>query len=222
MKRRAVLASGGCIVVAGCNALGRFDTASTTPETTTTPENSAVTAATRTAESSPPSTPTVASDLAVEKQYLFGEWHSWNEWRWTVASLELTTWFRVDDADRMFEMPGDQQLGIATVKITNTGSSRRGWAAGNFAFVLSGDTIVEPQRTFEHPSFRYEVDIARLRQVEHQYQFQTQALPVTAGETARMWLVAVLPRKVTRRDIQIGSDVRHDDAVLYPFRWDSS
>lgn len=117
-------------------------------------------------------------------------------------------------------MPEGEQLAVATVKLENTSSTTRGWASGKFGFIHNRSRVFEPTKTFEHPKFRYGVDIVDLRDVEHQIQFQTAGLQVKSGETRRMWLVAVLPRETSRDDVRIGYD-GDDDGVLYPIRWTS-
>lgn len=205
MKRRAFVTLSGCILFAGCS--------SETPSETTTTELRTQTPATE-----PTERPEVTEtpQLDARNEYSLGEWHALDDWRVTVQSLELTTTFRVDDAEKSFEMPDDQQLAIATVDIENT-STRRGWAIP-FGFVVDGTTVYESQMSFDHPEFMYEVDIRQLRQVEHQRQFQPEALPVDADKTERLWAVAVLPRSVSRGEVQVGLETAPDD-VLYPIRW---
>lgn len=214
MRRRAFVMLGGTVLFAGCSSTTSSD--ATTTELR--PHETETTGASRTdeTETSRNTGATETPRLAVEDEYSFGEWHDLNDWAVTVRSLDLTTTFRVDDAERTFEMPDDQQLAIATVEVKND-STRRGWSAP-FGFVVDGTTVYETQMSFDHPEFTHEVDIRQLERVEHQHQFQPEGLPVDAGETERLWAVAVVPRLVSRQRVQVGLEVGPDD-VLYPVRW---
>lgn len=224
MKRRVLLAAASTLVFGGCTALNRTDppsdptthssspTDSTTEPTTTSDRTESATTQTELNHS----TTTLPQ---AKTRYRFGTWHEGTAWRWTIVSLDLSTTFQMDTRDETIRMPEDEQLGVATVKLENTSSTTRGWVSGKFGFIRNRSQVFEPTRAFEHPKFNYEVDIAELREVEHQTQFQTQGLQVKSGETRRMWLVTVLPRETSREDIQIGYDGNSDDEVRYPIRW---
>lgn len=153
------------------------------------------------------------------REYALGEWHAFDGWRVTVSSLDLGSTFRIDDAERAFEMPDGEQLAVATVRVENTADSRRGWAAGDFAVVAADGTAYDSRRAFDHPEFAHEVDVGDLRRVEHQEQFHASGLGVDAGETARLWVVAVLPAEETRERLAVGFDTPADDEVAYSIRW---
>lgn len=195
MNRRGFLAMFGSSLVAGCAGISSNSTG---------PDGDEV-------------NPTTGEPVECTR-YAFGDWHALDEWRVTVSSLDRTTTFHVDGVEREFEMPEDEQLVVATVRLENTTSETRGWAAGSFT-ILVGDTTYEPQRAFEHPAFSYAVDVSRLRDVAHQEQFQTSGFGVAGGRTATLWLVAVVPRTVSRDETAVGYDDRFDDDVRYPVRW---
>ncbi|PSQ19789.1 hypothetical protein BRD00_00625 [Halobacteriales archaeon QS_8_69_26] len=138
------------------------------------------------------------------------------DWKVTVRSLELATTFRTDEAERTFEMPGGQQLTVATVAVENT-SPPNSWAAP-MGFVVDGDTGYQTQRSFDHPEFERKVLIRDLRRVEHQHQFEASGFHVDYGETRRLWAVAVLPRSVSRQQVRVGLKIGTGD-VEYPVQW---
>lgn len=211
MKRRRVLALAGGALLAGCSAERPTGTPSREPSTAT---------AARTQEStgSPAPTETETPTLDVRHRYSFGEWHSMDKWNVTVRTLDLPTTFRVDDGEAAYEMPADQQLALATAAVENTTESRRGWS-GRFGVITDDSAVYESQMAFDHPEFEDSVDVDDLQRVDHQRQFQPQALPVDPGETARVWAVAVIPRSLSRRRVHVGLETPPAD-VRYPVRWD--
>lgn len=214
MKRRNILALTGSLLLAGCSNESPTDTQPRESATDTTTR-------TRTQEStaSPTRMETDTPSLGVRHTYSFGEWHSTDKWNIAVQSLDLTTTFRVDDGESTYEMPDEKQLAIAPTAVENTTDIRRGWSVRS-DFITNEPTVYESQMAFDHPEFENVVEIDELQQVDHKRQFLPEALPVDPGETARVWPVAVIPRSLSRQQIQVGMTNSPPD-LRYPIRWEA-
>ncbi|MFB6234646.1 MAG: hypothetical protein ABEH81_10985 [Halopenitus sp.] len=209
MKRRSYLALVSSLPFAGCNTRDSSEPGTTEPSTETPPK-------TQTPE--PTGTTTQTENLDVKERHSLEEWHKTDSWNISVQSFELTDKFSVDG--QTFKMPEAKQLAIATAKVENRTSADQSWAIP-FAFISNGETVYESQMEFDHPEFSYEVDIRQLAQVEHQKQFSPSGLPVGSGEIEQLWAVAVLPRSISRRDVEVGLKSETSE-MAYPIRWAES
>lgn len=151
-----------------------------------------------------------------ETRLELGESYELGEWVITPQSVELTDTYRLDQTDRVYEFEDDRKLLIVETELQNTGEYRSSWAGGKFQFVRDSCETHPSVTTFQGTDGT-EVYISELYRVEHNLQFYAQGYPVEAGETGRVWQVAVVPDSVTLSQVELGLDLTRDREV--PVRW---
>lgn len=199
--------------LAGCNSWEKSD--STLPES---PTKSTEEDTSPVKQSSTDST-RKTTKKEIEQRYRFGEWHSDENWRMTVTSLSLKSTFGIDGEEMSYQMPDNEQLAIATLKIENTASTMDQWPDGGFVFVLDESNVIRPQMDFSHPEFENDVNIVELQRVQHADQQYPEGMSVESGETRKLWHVSVVSRDIRRENVQIGYSGIPIGGNDYPIRW---
>lgn len=218
MNRREFLAAlGASTALAGCNGPW-IDQRRSTPST-----NGPISTASPSPSPTKSPTPVPVCVDEGDTRLPVGEWYEGavfydgGRFQVTVSALALTTTFRDGYTDQRYEMPDDEQLAVATVRVVNQNSRPETWAGSQFSFVVSPCTAFESQYAFDHPDFEQPVTISQLPQVDHARQHNREGYPLDPEERGRLWAVAVLPRDATRQDVEVGLELGDERGL--PVRW---
>lgn len=220
MHRRSLVRA-GCssflFLLPGCGGHAPDDTP---PSQTDSPRLTATSvtsteSATRTRE---PTTSEQTPRQRAEVQHELGTPHRVRDWDIAVASLDLTTKFQRDGLNAVFEIGGDRQLLVATLRVTNVGDSRHTWSGWPIVAIVD-NRVFEDQLAFEYASSDDPLGLKELESVEHVRRLYPEGYQVDSGETFRSWYLFVLPLSVSRGQVQIGLDDAPDDDISYPIRW---
>ncbi len=137
-----------------------------------------------------------------------------SSWRVAVTDVQLLTTLELDDGTTE-EPPDDEQLALATVAVENRTDEGTVWSVGNnWGFVAASCDLYEPQ--VDVYDDRRDLNVKRLRQVDHQKQWTPDGYRLAAGERGRAWYAALVPRDVTLSDVEVG--FRWDDEA-FRVRW---
>lgn len=215
MERREVLhASGITLAVALTGCISEIN--SGVPSTTTADGTTTATTEETTTEARE-TTDTATTVGLAETQYDLGTAHSYNQWKFAVVNFELTKQFRIDDGES-YEMPEGKKLGIATIKVENQASEKRGWSGVPLAVIFDARAY-EKQRGFNHPAFSDYVTMDELKGIETARQYAPSAYPIEPGKTVTTWELFILPADTTREAMSVGFDGAPNDRTTYPVRW---
>ena len=220
MHRRSLVRT-GCsslfLLLAGC---GRRTSDETTQRQT---DSSSPTAANATQiESTTPTHEPTTSERTprqqAEIQHELGNTHRVHNWNISVSTLNLTTKFQRDGLNAVYEVDGDRQLCLVTLRVTNVDDSRQTWSGWPIVAIVNR-RVFEDRLAFEHSASDAPLGLEELDQVEHVGRLYPEGYQVESDETFRSWYLFVLPRAVSRRQVQIGLDDVIEDDVPYPIRW---
>lgn len=155
------------------------------------------------------------------KRYTIGQWHTdrENDWRTAVESAELLTSLESDDGE-MHKMPDGEQLLIATISLENTSTSTQTYAGGLFDALVRG-SVYEDTSAIQLPGYNSAVKIDELAKVGSVTRYYAEGRSIAPEEEIQTWLVFVLPRNVSRQDIEIRYEGSEDDSSSAHWRLDT-
>lgn len=241
MKRRELIASVACVLpfsLSGCGMSDSEEPTSTEEQITNNKyDNSSI-------DDTPArATPSITQSKASEterpttiftpiKTYPLREWHSdsasddYPTWSFRVVSIDLRTEYTLEDVEETYEMPEGDQLAIAHLEVTNSvDDGYLGWT-GAYRLAVVYDSRFYPSWASRPTTLEQEIelpdqidDVDSLLGVEHQRQYLSEGFLVSAGETADLWLVTVIPREADQSDVAVGYDDDFGDQRVYPVRW---
>ncbi|MFB6236620.1 MAG: hypothetical protein ABEH81_12045 [Halopenitus sp.] len=219
MKRtkRSVLRALGTGFIASLTGCTAHHNGTETPTKTTSPTPTKSSTATTT--ESP--TPTPYGTLKTERTYAFAEWHTRSKkddsFSFTVDSVILATTYQFDGTEQ--EMPESDQLAFVTLRLKNVGDSKihvygRSGPVTSWAVVAEDRWHRERRRLSGEP-------VHNLERVGFQnaQRYSAEGQRIKPGETVQEKVVCIVPRSLSRTDLEVGFDPTGDDETLYPLRW---
>lgn len=214
LSRRTVLRRGSTVftlVLAGCSSTVEDDSSDRSGTVSVSTVKLTTTSSTEPRETRP------ATITGKTKQYTIGQWHTdrKGDWRTTVERAELLTSFETDEG-KTYQMPTDEQLLVASISLENSSTSAQTYAGGLFDALVRG-SVYEDTAWFSHPSRDSAVQIDELANVGKVTRYYSEGRSIGPGEEIQTWLVFVLPRNVSRQDIEIRYKGSEDDSS--PARW---